>query len=101
MATPFEVFRDSHETKLTVRGSLDINTAPALAEEIDRIIAARPGRVDVDLTSLDLIDSSGVAALVKLYKGIVGGGGAVEISGARDQPLAIFKLLRMDRVFNL
>jgi anti-sigma B factor antagonist len=101
MATPFEIQSSTNQTKLTVRGSLDINTAPALAEEIDRIIAAKPGKVDVDLTSLDLIDSSGVAALVKLYKGIRAAGGAVAISGARDQPLAIFKLLRMDKVFNL
>jgi len=101
MATPYEIQSSTNQTKLTVRGSLDINTAPALAEEIDRIIAAKPGKVDVDLTSLDLIDSSGVAALVKLYKGIRAAGGAVAISGARDQPLAIFKLLRMDKVFNL
>jgi anti-sigma B factor antagonist len=86
---------------LTVRGSLDINTAPNLAEEIDRIVATKPTKVLVDLSSLDLIDSSGVAALVKLYKAIRGGGGAISISGARDQPLAIFKLLRMDKVFNI
>ena len=86
---------------LTVRGSLDINTANQLADEIDRIIAARPSVVTVDLSALDLIDSSGVAALVKLYKGVRGTGGAVAITGARDQPLAIFKLLRMDKVFNL
>jgi anti-sigma B factor antagonist len=101
MATPFDVQSNHTETKLTVRGSLDINTAPALAEEIDKIIATKPGKVDVDLTSLDLIDSSGVAALVKLYKGIRSAGGAIAISGARDQPLAIFKLLRMDKVFNI
>ncbi|MBA3817285.1 MAG: STAS domain-containing protein [Deltaproteobacteria bacterium] len=101
MPTPFEVQRTTNETTLTIRGSLDINTAPALAEEIDRIIAAKPGKVLVDLGPLDLIDSSGVAALVKLYKGVRGTGGAVNISGARDQPLAIFKLLRMDKVFNL
>jgi len=99
--TPFEVQRTTNETTLTIRGSLDINTAPALAEEIDRIVAGRPTKVLVDLGALDLIDSSGVAALVKLYKGVRGGGGAVTISGARDQPLAIFKLLRMDKVFNL
>jgi anti-sigma B factor antagonist len=99
--TPFEVQQTTHETTLTIRGSLDINTAPALAEEIDRIVAGKPGKVVVDLGHLDLIDSSGVAALVKLYKGIRGTGGAINISGARDQPLAIFKLLRMDKVFNL
>lgn len=97
----YDVKTTNHETKLIIRGSLDINTAPALAEEVDRIIASKPTKVEVDLSSLDLIDSSGVAALVKLYKGVRGAGGAVSISGARDQPLAIFKLLRMDKVFNL
>src|SRR5690606_5340467 len=101
MSTPFEVHHTSNLMKLTVRGSHDINTAPALAAEIDRMIQAKPGKVDVDLASLHLIDSSGVAALVKAYEGVLGSGGAIEISGARDQPLAIFKLLRMDKVFNL
>jgi len=98
---PFDVQTSNNETRLTLRGSLDINSAPVLSEEIDRIIAAKPSKVAVDLSSLDLIDSSGVAALVKLYKGIRHAGGEVSIVGARDQPLAIFKLLRMDKVFNL
>ena len=101
MPEPFNVQQTSNETKLTVRGSLDINSAPDLADAIDKIVATRPPKVAVDLSALDLIDSSGVAALVKLYKGVRAGGGAITISGARDQPLAIFKLLRMDKVFNL
>lgn len=102
MPTPaYDVQRNNNATTLTVRGSLDINTAPQLAEEIDKIVGSRPGSVFVDLSGLDLIDSSGVAALVKLYKGIRSTGGAITISGARDQPLQIFKLLRMDKVFNL
>jgi anti-sigma B factor antagonist len=101
VANPFDVQRTDAETTLAVRGSLNINTAPALAEEIDKIIATKPKKVTVELGELDLIDSSGVAALVKLYKGVRGAGGNVTMSGARDQPLAIFKLLRMDKVFNL
>jgi len=99
--TAYDVQRNSSATTLTVRGSLDINSAPQLADEIDKILAGKPGSVLVDLSSLDLIDSSGVAALVKLYKGVRSSGGAITISGARDQPLQIFKLLRMDKVFNL
>ncbi len=101
MATPFETKTTPTGTTLFVRGSLDINTAPALAEEIDKIVVTKPTKVTCDLTGLDLIDSSGVAALVKLYKSVRGIGGSVAITGARDQPLAIFKLLRMDKVFNL
>jgi anti-sigma B factor antagonist len=97
----FDVQSTNNETRLTIRGSLDINSAPTLAEEIDRIVGTKPPRVAVDLSALDLIDSSGVAALVKLYKGIKNNGGEVAMLGARDQPLAIFKLLRMDKVFNL
>jgi anti-sigma B factor antagonist len=97
----FDVQRSNSATTLAIRGSLDINTAPQLGDEVDRIIAEKPNAVTVDLSGLDLIDSSGVAALVKLYKGVRSSGGAVTISGARDQPLAIFKLLRMDKVFNL
>ena len=101
MPAPFDVHTANDETTLTIRGSLDINTAPALSEAIDKIVATKPARVAVDLAGLDLIDSSGVAALVKLYKGVRSGGGGITILGARDQPLAIFKLLRMDKVFNL
>ena len=97
----FDVVRSGSETKVSVRGSLDINNAAALGDEIDKITATKPERVLVDLSALELIDSSGVAALVKLYKGVRSIGGAVMITGARDQPLAIFKLLRMDKVFNL
>ena len=101
MPAPFDVHQTTDETKLTIRRSLDINSAPALADVIDKIVATKPARVVVDLGELDLIDSSGVAALVKLYKGVRASGGAFTIAGARDQPLAIFKLLRMDKVFNL
>jgi anti-anti-sigma factor len=57
----FDVERTNGETKLTIRGSLDINSAPLLVEEIDRIVATKPAEVKVDLSALDLIDSSGVA----------------------------------------
>lgn len=48
---PFEVNKTANETKLTIRGSLDINTAPALAEEIDKILAGKPAKVEADLAT--------------------------------------------------
>jgi anti-anti-sigma factor len=45
-----------------------------------------------------MLDSSGVGALVSLYKRVRAQGGDVVVTGLRDQPLAIFRLLRLDRV---
>ena len=92
---------NGEETVLKIEGTLDAVTAPELRSVVDELVSASRKEVTLDLSALRLIDSSGVAALVKLYKGIRGSGGAIAISGARDQPLAIFKLLRMDKVFNL
>ena len=97
----YQITQNGDETRIQVRGMLDVNTAPGLAEMVDDVISERRLRVVVDLSGLDIIDSSGVAVLVKLYKGVRAGGGHVQITGARDQPLAIFKLLRMDKVFAL
>lgn len=90
-----------HQTVLRIEGELDANTAPELRPLLDALVAENRRRVTVDLSALRLIDSSGVGALVSLYKRVRAAGGAVQISGVRDQPLAIFKLLRLDAVFSV
>jgi anti-sigma B factor antagonist len=97
----FDRTDDGDLTSLRIDGTLDVLTAPELAPTIDQIVSERRAKVSVDLAGLDLIDSSGVAALVALYKRVRAVGGQVTVTGARDQPLAIFKLLRMDKVFSL
>ena len=101
MPTQYEIERHTTHVALLVRGSLDINTAPLLAEQIDKLLQEKPAKVVLEMSAVDLIDSSGVAVLVKLYKGVRAQGGQLEMKGVRDQPLAIFKLLRMDKVFGL
>jgi anti-sigma B factor antagonist len=84
--------------RLAVEGELDAVTVPDLRKEIDTLASAAPKRVEVDLSLLRMVDSSGVGAIVSLYKRVRGAGGEVVVSGLRDQPLAIFRLLRLDRV---
>jgi anti-sigma B factor antagonist len=89
---------DSGVVRLAVEGELDAVTVPELRKEIDRLTASSPKRVVIDLSSLRMVDSSGVGAIVSLYKRVSGQGGEVVVTGLRDQPLAIFRLLRLDRV---
>jgi anti-sigma B factor antagonist len=85
-------------TVLTIGGALDAMSTPELRPVLDSIVADKRPRVDVELSGLRLIDSSGVGAIVSLYKRMRAQGGNVTVKGLRDQPLAIFRLLRLDRV---
>jgi anti-sigma B factor antagonist len=85
-------------TVLRIEGALDALSTPELRPVIDSIVADKRTRVEVELSALRLIDSSGVGAIVSLYKRLRAQGGQVTVKGLRDQPLAIFRLLRLDRV---
>ncbi len=86
-------------TVLRIEGSLDAMSTPELRPTIEELIADRVPKVAVDLSGLRLIDSSGVGAIVSLYKRMRAQQCEVSVRGLRDQPLAIFRLLRLDRVF--
>jgi anti-sigma B factor antagonist len=87
------------ETVLEIEGTLDAVTAPDLRAVVDQLVNERRKSVTLELASLRLIDSSGVGVIVSLFKRIRANGGQVKIVGLRDQPRAIFRLLRLDRVF--
>ena len=89
------------ETVLRIEGVLDAVTAPEIRPTIDALIAEQRPSISVDLAALRLIDSSGVGAIVSLFKRAKAYGGSVTVAGLKDQPLAIFRLLRLDRVFSL
>lgn len=87
------------ETTLTIEGTLDAVTAAELRAVVESIVADQRKLVTVDLSQLRLIDSSGVGVIVSLFKRAKAYGGEVKIVGLKDQPRAIFRLLRLDRVF--
>ncbi|HEY7954633.1 MAG TPA: STAS domain-containing protein [Polyangia bacterium] len=96
----FERIDNSDGTLLRIEGSLDATSTPELRPLLDQLVADKRAQVTVDLEKLRLIDSSGVGAIISLYKRIRAQGGEVAVKNAKDQPLAIFRLLRLDRVFS-
>jgi anti-sigma B factor antagonist len=90
---------NGEETVLKIEGTLDAVTAPDLRSVVDELVSANRMEVTLDLSALRLIDSSGVGVIVSLFKRVRAYGGQVRINGLRDQPRAIFRLLRLDRVF--
>jgi anti-sigma B factor antagonist len=87
------------ETVVQFEGTLDAVTAPEFRTLVDELVAENRQNITLELSSLRLIDSSGVGVIVSLFKRVRANGGQVRIVGLRDQPRAIFRLLRLDRVF--
>jgi anti-sigma B factor antagonist len=86
---------------LHIRGELDALSASEIRPHFDQVVEDNRRNVTVDLSGLRLVDSSGVGALVSLYKRVRANGGQVSFTGVTAQPLVIFKLLRLDVVFEL
>jgi len=84
-----------------IKGQLDSMTAPDLRSSFEVIVQERPKKVVLDLSGLRLIDSSGVGAIVSLFKQVRATGSAFEVVGVQGQPRSIFQVLRLDRVFNI
>lgn len=86
---------------LAIMGRLDALSAPEMRPSIDEMVARRVQRVVCDLGELTMIDSSGVGAIVSLFKRLRTLGGDVKLAGLQGQPREIFHLLRLDRVFEI
>ena len=74
---------------MSVVGELDVATAPALREQLYRVIDAGPGRVVVDLAEMDFIDSTGLGVLVGALKRVKEMDGTLELrslSPSRRRP---------------
>ena len=85
--------------RIAVRGQLDVLTVGEFRATSEQVSLSHPKRLEIELSSLRMLDSRGVGALVSLYKRVRQDGGQVAITGACEQPLAILKVLRLDRIF--
>lgn len=74
--------------------------APAFRKEILDLVDEGHSRLIVDLGGVSFIDSTGLGALVALFKHI-GMRGDLAVAGLTPPVAQMFKLTRMDRVFRI
>jgi anti-anti-sigma factor len=81
----FEVERTSVSGRpgLTVRGELDIVTAPQLGQAVDGILDAGPSGLIVDLTPTTFLDSSGARELMRISRKAATAGVALYVVAPR------------------
>ncbi len=100
---PFEVQREKLEDGIrafTVRGELDMNTAPELENSLGDVASGESNQVVIDLTECDFIDSTGIALIVRSWQrldraGESGGDGQLVLCCVNTQ---VMRLLRITGV---
>lgn len=60
----------------TVRGELDMNTAPELERALEEALADEEASIMVDLSDCEFIDSTGIALLVRAWQRLDRNGGS-------------------------
>ena len=86
---------------VAVEGDIDAATAPQLRERFDELLAEGEHSYVIDMAGVEFMDSSGLAALVRLFKRVRIGEGDVRLCGVRSEVLKIFELTRLNRVFDI
>ena len=99
MNTRFEYQKDEREGVIifSLKGSLDIGTVSNMKADIDALVSTGQHKVLFDLYDLEQIDSSGIGAIIALFKRVRSNRGDVKIARLMGQPKEIFSLLRLDR----
>jgi len=81
---PFEVAIDDVDAdpiEVSVRGELDLVSAPSLGEALDKALAKGPRSIVVRLADVSFMDSSGLRVLVRCSNDVHAAGGSFQILG--------------------
>lgn len=93
----FSIKLNTETLRLSIGGDLDGTTLPDLETMLDRIVTREPWQVEMELSRLRMIDTIGVGALVRFSKRLRLSGCLLIVTGLRDQPALVFRLLGLDR----
>lgn len=96
-----EVTTDDGLTVVSVRGEVDLYTAPKLREQLDEAVQGQTPNVVVDLAQLDFIDSTGLGVLVGALKQARASGGDVTLRNAGRSTHKILEIAGLTELFTV
>src|SRR5438876_9590788 len=84
---------------LTLRGEIDVYTAPRLRQAIIDLVDGGATRIVVDMEKVDFLDSTGLGVLVGGLQRVRMKDGSLAVVTTQDKILKIFDITGLNRVF--
>ena len=88
-------------TVVSVRGEVDVYSAPALSENLSQLLEDGRTAIVVDLTEVAFLDSTGLGALIGARTATEEAGGRLAIVCTNDRILKLFTITGLDTVFRI
>ena len=88
-------------TRIAVQGEVDLYTSPDLRAALIKAVPAAEAGVEVDLSGVDYMDSSGVATLVEGFKSARENSKAFVLLTPSASVMKVLELARLDSVFDI
>lgn len=82
-------------------GEMDINTSPEAKKVFDKIVGSKKEKIILDFKDMGYVDSSGLATLVEILKGLRGYGGRLKLTNLSAKVKSLFEITKLDKLFDI
>lgn len=95
-------FKEDNDTlRGFVEGEIDAYTAPQLREGLEAVEVQQGANIEVDLTNVNYIDSTGLGVFVAFYKRVQREGGDVRLVGLSERIQRLFEITGLSELMNI
>ncbi len=96
-----DVNKSGNGARIGISGSMYVEDSASVREKLIALLDEGVSNLTLDLSGLDYVDSSGLGVLISIHKRCLQKGGKMTITGLRGMVEELFKLTRLDLVFNV
>jgi anti-sigma B factor antagonist len=86
---------------LSLRGEVDVSTAPRLRQRLVELATEGRAWVVVDLSGVEFLDSTGLGVLVSGLRRFRSLGGDLTLAGPQPRIVRVLDITRLDRAFDV
>ena len=84
-----------------MEGEIDINTSPDIKKNFEKILSKKAPKMVINFSKVTYVDSSGLATLVEILKGMRTYGGKLRLSNLSPKIKSLFEITKLEKLFEI